>query len=261
MAQKGIKIAISGKGGVGKTSLSAALAKLYQESGFQVIAVDADPDANLAAALGASVKDTEAIVPIAKLREEIVERTDAEPGGRGGFFNINPKVDDIPEKYYLDVEGIKLMVLGTIDDPGAGCICPESALLRRLTQHLIVERNDVVILDMEAGIEHLGRATAQAVDILIVVLEPGQRSLQTARKINDLAKGLGIPVVGLVINKISDDKQYEYLKQGLPDLPILGIINFRPELIEIDMAGKPSWSDSVFMDQIKPIWSAIEARK
>ncbi len=256
---KGMKIAVSGKGGVGKTTLVAALAKKYQEAGFTVIAVDADPDANLAAALGVDPRDAANITPISKLREEVAQRTGAEPGQTGSFFNINPKVDDIPEKYCLDVNGIKLMVLGTIDEPGAGCICPESALLRRLTQHLIVERDEVIILDMEAGIEHLGRATAQAVDLLIVVLEPGQRSLQTARKIDQLATGLGIGRIGLVINKVVDDVQLDQLKVGLPDIPILGIINLMPELVAIDLAGKAAWSDAGLMEQVETVWSAIRS--
>jgi len=255
---KGIKIAVSGKGGVGKTTLAAALAKLYKDAGYKVIAVDADPDANLAAALGADPQALANLLPIAQLREEIAERTGAEPGSGGGFFSINPKVDDIPEKYHLDVNGIKLMVLGTIETPGAGCICPESALLRRLVSHLIVERDEAVILDMEAGIEHLGRATAQAVDMLIVVLEPGQRSLQTANKINELAKGLGIPRIGLVINKVADASQVAQLKAGLPDLPVLGTIGFHPELVVIDLAGAAAWSATDLMEQVKPIWERVK---
>jgi CO dehydrogenase maturation factor len=254
---KGIKIAVSGKGGVGKTTLAAVLSKLFMEAGFRVIAVDADPDANLAAALGADAKAMAQVVPISRLRDEITERTGAEPGSGGGFFSINPKVDDIPQKYHVDVDGIQLMVLGTIDTPGAGCVCPESALLRRLVSHLIVERDEAVILDMEAGIEHLGRATAQAVDMLIVVLEPGQRSVQTANKINDLAKGLGIAHIGLVINKVSDASQVEVLKAGLPDLPLLGTIGLHPEMVAIDLAGAAAWSATDLVEEVRPIWESV----
>lgn len=255
---KGIKIAVSGKGGVGKTTLSAALAKLYSEAGYTVIAVDADPDANLATALGVDAAQAASITPISEMKRLIAERTGTEPGSMGGFFSINPKVDDIPETFYTDAGGIRLMVLGTVDSPGAGCICPESSLLRRLTQHLIVERKDVIILDMEAGIEHLGRATAQAVDMLVVVIEPGRRSVQTAHKIARLGKGLGIPHIGMVLNKMSDRSELETLEEDLPELEFLGTIGRHQEMIDIDMAGRAAWSSPELMDDVKKIHAAIQ---
>ncbi len=254
---KGVKIAISGKGGVGKTTICAALSRMYLDSGYKVIAVDADPDANLAAALGARGSDAD-IAPISRLKELIAERTGAQPGTGGGFFSINPKVDDLPEDYHTDINGVRLMVLGTVDHPGGGCICPESALLRRLVQHLIVERDEAIILDMEAGIEHLGRATAQAVDMLVVVVEPGQRSVQTANKIADLATGLGIPRFGVVINKVADESQRLVVEKSLADLPVMGTIAAHPGLIEIDLAGGPVWSSDELMDEVKPIFNAIQ---
>ena len=255
---KGIKIAVSGKGGVGKTTLSAALAKIYAQAGYTVIAVDADPDANLATALGIDADKAAAIMPISAMKDLIAERTGAQPGSMGGFFSINPKVDDIPENLYTDADGIRLMVLGTVDNAGAGCICPESALLRRLIQHLIIERDEAVILDMEAGIEHFGRATAQAVDVLVVVIEPGRRSLQTAHKIAELGGSLGIPHIGLVLNKLGDDSQLESLRGDFPALEFLGTIGRHQDMIDIDLAGEAAWTSVPLMAEVESIHRAIQ---
>jgi len=183
-----MKLAISGKGGVGKTTLTALLAKALSRRGFDVLAIDADPDANLAAALG--FPHPEKIRPIAEMADLVEERTGAKPGTVGSVFRLNPKVEDLPEKLSARVDSIRLMRMGTVLKGGGGCICPESTLLRALVQHLLIERKDVVLMDMEAGIEHLGRATSGFVDCLIIVLEPGRRSIETAEKIRQLASDL-----------------------------------------------------------------------
>ncbi|MCK4829336.1 AAA family ATPase, partial [bacterium] len=180
-----MKLAITGKGGVGKTTLAAFLINHFSKIGKRIIAVDADPDANLASALGFS--DITGIVPIAEMDSLIEERTGARPGSAGSFFNINPEVEDLPEKLSLKKDNIYLMVMGTSKKGGGGCFCPESALLRALMVHLVIYRNDIVIMDMEAGIEHLGRGTAGSVDMLIIVVEPGKRSIETAQTIKKLA--------------------------------------------------------------------------
>ena len=192
-----MKIAITGKGGVGKTTLAALLSYLYASEGKKVIAVDADPDANLAQALGISKNEIEMIKPIAEMAELIEERTGAKPGSSGGIFKINPKVDDIPEGFGYKTDGITLLVMGRSKFAASGCYCPEHALLRRLLKHLIVERDEVVIVDMEAGIEHLTRGTAEGVNAFIVVVEPGQRSIQTASAVKRLAKELGVKRVAI----------------------------------------------------------------
>lgn len=254
---KGLKIAVSGKGGVGKTTLAAALAKHLAASGYRVIAVDADPDANLAQALGVSQAESAKITPIAQLKELVAERTGTEPGSMGGFFSLNPKVDDIPEKYYLEKEGIRLLVLGTVENAGLGCICPESALLRRLIQHLVLERNEAVVLDMEAGLEHFGRATAQGVSDLIVVVEPGQRSIQTAKTIFNLAKQLSMQNVFTVLNKITSPHQAQQVKQQLGEVPVLGIISTNSELVDLDLTGQPVWSSSKLMTETKKVFQTL----
>jgi len=254
---KGLKIAVSGKGGVGKTTLAAALAKHLVANGYRVIAVDADPDANLAQALGIPEAESAKITPIAQLKELVAERTGAEPGSSGGFFSLNPKVDDIPEKYYLEKEGIRLLVLGTVENAGVGCICPESALLRRLIQHLVLERDEAVILDMEAGLEHFGRATAQGVSDLIVVVEPGQRSIQTAKTIFNLAAQLGLQNRFVVLNKVASPQQAEKVKLQLGEVPVLGVISDNPELVDLDLTGQPVWSSSKLMAETKTVFQGL----
>ena len=206
------KIAVTGKGGVGKTTLAALLAHVYAAEGNTVLAIDADPAASLAYALGFPDELADQIVPIADMEELIFERTGAKPGTVGGYFRLNPRVDDIPDRLSAEYRGVRLLRLGTIKQGGSGCICPESALLRNLVTHLLVARNEVVILDMEAGIEHLGRGTASAVDAFLIVTEPVRRSLDTANRIRQLAADIGVARCYLVGNKVQDDADRAFIE-------------------------------------------------
>lgn len=230
-----MKLAVSGKGGVGKTTFSSLLARTLSDRGIKVLAIDADPDANLAAALG--ITDAEGITPIAEMKELIFERTGAQPGTIGGFFKLNPKVDDIPDTLSVRLDNIKLMRLGSVKKGGAGCLCPESTLLKALVTHVVLGRDEVVIMDMEAGIEHLGRATAQAVDKLIVVVEPGRRSIDTAEQIRRLAAEIRLNHIAVVGNKIRSAKDEEFLREHLSDFEFLGFIPYDDSLIEADLSG------------------------
>jgi CO dehydrogenase maturation factor len=232
-----MKIAISGKGGVGKTLLSAFLANIFSKNGYSVIAIDADPDANLAATLG--FNHTEKIVPISELDDLIEERVGVRPGQSGSIFKLNPKVDDLPEKYSVKINGIRLMSMGRIKRGGTGCYCPEGALLQSLMSHLLIQSNEVVIMDMEAGIEHLSRGTTKAVDKLIIVVEPGQRSIETAQTINELARDIGVENIAIVGNKIRNETDKEFIKSSLPDAEFLGFIPYDPAITEADLASRP----------------------
>jgi CO dehydrogenase maturation factor len=230
-----MKLAISGKGGVGKTTFASLLIRTLSDSGKKVLAIDADPDANLAAALG--IANADQIIPIAEMKEMIFERTGAQPGTIGGFFKLNPKVDDLPDTLSAIKDNIKMMRLGSVKKGGGGCLCPESTLLKALVMHIVLARDEVVVMDMEAGIEHLGRATATAVDKLIVVVEPGRRSIDTAENIRRLAHEIKLNQIFIVGNKIRSPKDEEFLRHHLSDFEILGFLPYADALIEADLGG------------------------
>ena len=254
-----MKIAITGKGGVGKTTLSGLLARLYAAEGRKVLAVDADPDANLASALGISPEAAAKVLPLAEQSDMIEERTGSRPGAPGGMFRINPKVDDIPEAYSIRHEGVRLLVMGKSKEAAAGCYCPEHVLLRRLISHLILRLDEVVILDMEAGIEHLTRGTAGSVDAFIVVVEPGQRSLQTARHVESLARGLGVKEVFVVGNKIQKDTDRQFIEKNLGGMKILGYMSFAGDTVQADLDGRSPYDASpAAVEEAKKIKAALD---
>jgi CO dehydrogenase maturation factor len=251
-----VKLAISGKGGVGKTTFAALLIRSLNRDGRRVLAIDADPDANLAAALG--IADADKITPIADMKDLVFERTGAQPGSIGGYFSLNPKVDDLPEALSAKLENIKLMRLGGVSKGGAGCICPESSLLKALVRHVVLQRDEVVVMDMEAGIEHLGRATAKAVDKLIVVVEPGRRSIDTAGHIKQLASEIKLNNIAVVGNKIRGPKDEAFLKEHLDGFEFLGFLPFDDALIEADLQGQSPFDvDSAAIAVVKEMISRL----
>jgi len=252
------KIAISGKGGVGKTTLAALLAHIYTDRGRGVIAIDADPAGGLAEALGFPSELTDQVTPVAQMEDLIYERTGAKPGSSGGFFSLNPRVDDIPDRFSVFHRGIRFLRLGTIESGGSGCICPESALLRALVTHLLLYRDEMMILDMEAGVEHLGRATAQAVDAFLVVVEPGRRSLATAARVRELAADIGIDRVYAVGNKVRGESDWDFIRANSP-VPVLGYLSANPELTEADLQGEGVFDTAPrAVDEAKKIVGKLE---
>ena len=237
-----MKLAITGKGGVGKTTLSSTLARLYADEGRTVLAADVDPDANLGLALGLSQEEVDQIVPISKMRTLVEERTGATAANK--FFKLNPYVADIPDTFSKDINGVKLLVMGTVDVGGSGCVCPEHVMLKSILSSLTYRKGDVVIMDMEAGLEHLGRGTAMNMDQFIVVIEPGARSVQTYHNVKRLASDLGVKRVRVVANKVRDQRDEEFVKKSIPAEDLLGIIHYNTEVIDADRNGESPYDYS-----------------
>ena len=252
-----MKVAITGKGGVGKTTFSSTLARLYAEEGRTVLAADVDPDANLGLALGLSQDEVDSIVPISKMRTLVEERTGASAANQ--FYKLNPYVADIPELYAKTVNGVKLLVMGTVDVGGSGCVCPEHVMLKSILSAMTYRKDDVVIMDMEAGLEHLGRGTAANMDQFIVVIEPGARSVQTYRNVKRLASDLGVKQVRVVANKVRDEQDEAFIRQAIPAEDLLGFIHYNTEVIDADRQGKSPYDFSpTAIEEIRKIKDILD---
>jgi len=245
-----MKIAISGKGGVGKTTLAAILSYLFSLEGYNVTAIDCDSSYNLQFALGIS----ERIKPLSELKDIIHERVVIGEG----VFRYNPKVDDILDRYSVRNEnGIRVAILGTIEKGGEGCFCPESAFLRAILRHAIFKQDDVLILDMEAGIEHLGRGTAKGVDLLIAVIEPGVRSFETLKRIAKLSRDIGIERLAVVVNKYVESKDAEKIVKKI-EYPVLGVIPYSRCFVEADIKNIPPYKAECEMESFNKIKEEIK---
>lgn len=232
-----MKIAVTGKGGVGKTTLTSLLAYSCVDLGYNVLAIDADPSPCLGASLGFPAEKLSRLSPIAKMDELIRERTGAEPGTTGGYFKLNPRVDDMPDRFSVVHRGIRLLELGSIEMGGAGCICPESALLRSLITYILLRRDEMVLLDMYAGVEHLGRATADAVDAMLIVVEPTARSLATAGQIMKLAQDIRLSSMFIVGSKVGSNEDRQFITEHSPGVEVLGFIPDDPRVRQADRQG------------------------
>ena len=252
-----MKLAITGKGGVGKTTLSSTLARLYADEGRTVLAADVDPDANLGLALGLTQEEVDEIVPISKMRTLVEERTGASAANQ--FYKLNPYVADIPDTFSKDINGVKLLVMGTVDVGGSGCVCPEHVMLKSILSTLTYRKNDVVIMDMEAGLEHLGRGTAMNMDQFVVVIEPGARSVQTYHNVKRLAADLGVKRVRVVANKIRDDRDEEFVRSAIPAEDLLGCVHYNTEIMDADRNGKSPYDFSpAAIEEIRKIKEILD---
>ena len=232
-----MKLAVTGKGGVGKTTLTALLAQTFADRGREVLAVDTDPAPALAEALAFRSKQRAGLRPIAEMADLIEERTGAKPGAAGGFFTLNPRVDDIPDRFSIAHRGVRLLEMGRVESGGAGCICPESALLNTLFTNLLFRGDEVLLFDMYAGVEHLGRATVDFVDALLLVVEPTRRSLNAAEQILQLAADIGLTRAWLVGNRIRDEADAAFLEAETPGPSLLGLLPDDSGVIDADRRG------------------------
>ncbi|MCL5736177.1 MAG: carbon monoxide dehydrogenase accessory protein CooC [Actinobacteria bacterium] len=229
------KIAVAGKGGVGKTTFSGVLAYVLAAAGQKVYAIDADPNPTLGQVLGFPEELMAQLVPIVEMRDLIEERTGARPGESGAYFRLNPRVDDIPSRFSVAHRGLHLLMMGTVKGAGAGCVCPENSLVKALVTHLLLRERETVLLDMVAGLEHLGRGTAASVDVMFVVVEPGQRSITVGLDIARLARDLGIKAVWGVANKVRSEEDLAFIRSHLHGLDLAGWLPRDDRVVEADM--------------------------
>lgn len=246
-----MKIAVCGKGGVGKSTVSAFLIQALLEKGKKVLAIDADPSPHLGRLLGFKQEN---ITPIAHMKELLNERSQRD----GPFYNLNPKVDDLPEKFMLKKGKLNLMVLGAIEQGGAGCACADNAVLRNLLNMLLLSDNEDIVLDMEAGVEHLGRGTISSVDHILIVVQPYRGSMETAKKIKKLASDLKINSLHIVANGCQDKNDERFIEETCGVSPI-GVFPFSSKAREAERKGEVvALSDEEMLNCAKKIIEKLE---
>ncbi|MHC4691556.1 MAG: ATP-binding protein [Planctomycetota bacterium] len=237
---QGAKIAIGGKGGVGKTTVCAVWAQLFAQDGFDVLAIDADPNTTLSFAFG--IPGDKKPEPLINMKQLIAERTGTDKDALGAYFKLNPKVSDLPQKHWIEANGVKLLSLGAITQAGGGCACPEGSFLKALLTHTILQRQEMVLVDLAAGVEFMGRASVQGVNAFVVIVEPGGRSIETANNVAKMARELGIKNVAAIANKITETTQTDLIQSQLKDVSLLGSVPYSSSVQKADLEFKPVFS-------------------
>jgi CO dehydrogenase maturation factor len=236
-----LKVAISGKGGVGKTTLAGILARTFAQKGYDVLAIDADPNANLAINLGIPLAEAQQITPISENSTLIEEKTGVAPDSYGGVFRLSFQVSDIVQRYGIQSpDGVNLLVMGVVRTAGQGCMCPANALIRAILRHILLKRDEAIVLDMEAGTEHFGRRTAEHVDVMLVVADANRKALETAKHILNLSKELGIHHGFIVGNRVLDSFETDMIQKycDANQLPLLHIIPYDQNIRKSDVLGE-----------------------
>jgi CO dehydrogenase maturation factor len=239
-----MKIAVAGKGGVGKTFVSATLSRILARDGYSVLAVDADPNLNLAYSLGVEYKLADSIIPLSDNEELVKEKTGVSPEeALGNMFNMNPRVSDIVDRFAVNApDDVKLLVMGTVKGGGTGCMCGANAMLRVLIQHMLIQRGEVLVMDMVAGLEHIGRGTARRMDAMLIVIEPRMKSVDTVKRILKMAEEIEVETVLAVGNKVMRPKDEAFIKEKMKNLnvPLVSIIPYDQSVADADMEGIPT---------------------
>ncbi|MDR1970406.1 MAG: AAA family ATPase [Treponema sp.] len=252
------KIAVCGKGGVGKTTFAALLTYCLAEQGGEIYAIDADVNPTLAEALGFPPEVLSEIKPIVDMKDLIEERTGAKSGEYGSYFKTNPHVKDIPEKFSRKIGNINFLMMGAMRGADQGCACAENAMLKALVTHLILKERETVIMDMVAGTEHMGRGTAKGVDAMFLVVEPGMRSVKAAREIQNMSKDLGVKNRYVIGNKIRSHDDEAFLKKELAGFSFAGFLPLNDEAVLAEQQGRPLYEISPFMrEEIKKIVAGL----
>jgi len=254
----GLKIAVAGKGGSGKTTVAVLLAKILSEDRRKVLLVDLDSDPNLAAALGIPGEDAP---PLVHRKELVAERTGS-TGEPGGMFLLNPRVGDLIDAHALKFsDRVSLLPVGTIESAGEGCFCPQTAFVRALLRQLALEKDESVVLDLEAGLEAFGRAAVEGLDLLLIVVETGMRSVETAKRILGMVPELGIRNVRIVANKVRPG-MLSVLSRRMAEegLFVDIVLAYSDDLAARDLKGSPvfDYADAEFEKGARAVLRTLE---